>query len=529
MKKRKSVLDSLNQMGGFFSNFSFKGAGSKFGDFGGTLSEFEEAEKFKLFRIRTAESRFTGLSEGQRKIADDTLAALEDQLKVLQPGGKLRTGVEKTITNLRSAIEAADAKTADETAFNNLKNILQDLEENGTEAQRVLAPFAKTTNLITNAFSEMGLAINKLKKGTTGLTSITDNVRATGEAFLGAAGVLALGELDRGKLGDEFGTYKNAAEQMLGKDAVARILGSADATTISDDQLKQLGDALVAEANRLQEIEKRMMTGRINLQAELLETQRGTPKLLADQLAKGAKVLDIEEQIFAITANRDVLISKGAQENFIQIEQENAKLRVLEAQLQVAKDEASLLMELKQGVLDTFASGLQTALDGLIQGTVTVKEAFANMTKSVLQMISKILAKMAALAILEFMMPGTDFTKFLAGGGYMQGRGQRKVPGYRHGGIVKEPTYMVGEGRFNEAVVPLPDGRSIPVQMKGGAGGSTVVNVNISGDGQATSNMTSNGGQRAQDLGKAVSAAVQEEMLKQQRPGGLLSPIGGPS
>ena len=41
--------------------------------------------------------------------------------------------------------------------------------------------------------------------------------------------------------------------------------------------------------------------------------------------------------------------------------------------------------------------------------------------------------------------------------------------------------------------------------------------------------MTSNGGQRAQDLGKAVSAAVQEEMLKQQRPGGLLSPIGGPS
>ena len=38
--------------------------------------------------------------------------------------------------------------------------------------------------------------------------------------------------------------------------------------------------------------------------------------------------------------------------------------------------------------------------------------------------------------------------------------------------MVNGPTLgRVGEGKYNEAIVPLPDGRSIPVQMKGPSGG----------------------------------------------------------
>lgn len=41
---------------------------------------------------------------------------------------------------------------------------------------------------------------------------------------------------------------------------------------------------------------------------------------------------------------------------------------------------------------------------------------------------------------------------------------------FRTGGIVTKPTLgLVGEGKDNEAIVPLPDGRSIPVEMRGGA------------------------------------------------------------
>lgn len=47
---------------------------------------------------------------------------------------------------------------------------------------------------------------------------------------------------------------------------------------------------------------------------------------------------------------------------------------------------------------------------------------------------------------------------------------------FASGGVVNRPTMgLVGEGRYNEAIVPLPDGRAIPVDMRGGSG--VVVNV----------------------------------------------------
>ena len=109
----------------------------------------------------------------------------------------------------------------------------------------------------------------------------------------------------------------------------------------------------------------------------------------------------------------------------------------------------------------------------------------------------------------------------MAKGGIMN----RKVPGYSRGTpIVTEPTYIVGEGKYNEAVVPLPDGRSIPVTMKGAGGNIANVTVNVMSDGQTTSSLTANGGDQAAQMGRAISAAVQEEMHKQQLPGGMLSP-----
>jgi tape measure domain-containing protein len=56
----------------------------------------------------------------------------------------------------------------------------------------------------------------------------------------------------------------------------------------------------------------------------------------------------------------------------------------------------------------------------------------------------------------------------VAGGGWKP----FPVRAFANGGMVNGPTLgLVGEGKYNEAIVPLPDGRSIPVQMKGGGGG----------------------------------------------------------
>jgi len=103
-------------------------------------------------------------------------------------------------------------------------------------------------------------------------------------------------------------------------------------------------------------------------------------------------------------------------------------------------------------------------------------------------------------------------------GGVMTGSGPLKLRRYAGGGIASSPQLaMFGEGSRPEAYVPLPDGRTIPVTMKGGGVGNVVVNVDANG-----SNVEGNG-QQANALGKAIGIAVQQELIKQKRPGGLLS------
>jgi len=110
-------------------------------------------------------------------------------------------------------------------------------------------------------------------------------------------------------------------------------------------------------------------------------------------------------------------------------------------------------------------------------------------------------------------------TGFFANGGIMKGG----MKAYADGGIATKPHIgVIGEGKYNEAVVPLPDGKSIPViGNTGGANTNNVsVNVSIDSNGQAKTNIDENAGK---ELGYRISQAVQEEIIMQQRPGGLLS------
>jgi tape measure domain-containing protein len=94
---------------------------------------------------------------------------------------------------------------------------------------------------------------------------------------------------------------------------------------------------------------------------------------------------------------------------------------------------------------------------------------------------------------------------------------------FADGGVVTGPTLgLVGEGRFNEAVVPLPDGKSIPVELgSNGAGDiSTNIVINVNGNGQTQSSMSGTG---ASDLGRKMEGAVKQVIVNELRPGGLLS------
>ena len=83
------------------------------------------------------------------------------------------------------------------------------------------------------------------------------------------------------------------------------------------------------------------------------------------------------------------------------------------------------------------------------------------------------------------------------------------------GTVSRGKSYIVGE-RGAEMFVPNAGGRIVPNSDMGGST-NVVVNVDASG-----SNVQGDQ-QRGKELGAALSVAIQSELLKQKRPGGLLA------
>lgn len=118
-----------------------------------------------------------------------------------------------------------------------------------------------------------------------------------------------------------------------------------------------------------------------------------------------------------------------------------------------------------------------------------------------------------------------------AKGGIFGKDGVVPLRAYQKGGIADSPQLaLFGEGDMNEAYVPLPDGRSIPVTLnaegvKSGGGGvfsPVSIEINVNSDGSVTENSNSEGAwsQAAQRM-KAIAL---ETIAQEKRPGGSLNP-----
>lgn len=167
---------------------------------------------------------------------------------------------------------------------------------------------------------------------------------------------------------------------------------------------------------------------------------------------------------------------------------------------------------LGQNIVTTFASGMGDALISLIDKATSFRDVMSDLLKQ----IGKMLISFGMQALGKGIFPNL-FPQAL--GGVMSGNGPVPLRKYARGGIANSPQLaMFGEGSTPEAYVPLPDGRSIPVKMKNGGGvGNITVNVDASGS-QVQGDQPN-----ANKLGEALGAAVRAELIKQKRPGGLLS------
>ena len=193
---------------------------------------------------------------------------------------------------------------------------------------------------------------------------------------------------------------------------------------------------------------------------------------------------------------------------------------------QVAKSFADVTRqsgELAQNLGTSLGNAFLGLGDLLADFVINGKMQFADFARSVLNDLSRIFIKFAMFETLKMLVPsGSAFGKFLgfANGGIMSNDGAFPLKRYARGGVANSPQLaMFGEGSTPEAYVPLPDGRTIPVTMKnGGKGvGNVVVNVDASGSGAEGDS------QQANRLGEAIGVAVRQELIKQQRPGGLLA------
>ena len=167
--------------------------------------------------------------------------------------------------------------------------------------------------------------------------------------------------------------------------------------------------------------------------------------------------------------------------------------------------------KLGKAVIETFATGLSDAFMNMFEQAKSLKDILSD----VLKQTARLFLEFGLRAGMKGLFPS-----LFATGGIMTGNGPVALKRYASGGIANSPQLaMFGEGSRPEAYVPLPDGRSIPVTMKNGAGGGVNVNVNVDASG---SNVQGNQPDAAQ-LGRAIGAAVQAELIKQKRPGGLLA------
>ncbi len=111
-----------------------------------------------------------------------------------------------------------------------------------------------------------------------------------------------------------------------------------------------------------------------------------------------------------------------------------------------------------------------------------------------------------------------------ASGGIMTPKG--KMSGYSTGGIARGsqrgyPAILHG----TEAVVPLPNGKSIPVEMnKESQHTQNNIVVNVTTDGRVSTEGST--GPDMDQMGTAIAKAVQIELQNQKRSGGMLSPYG---
>jgi tape measure domain-containing protein len=250
-----------------------------------------------------------------------------------------------------------------------------------------------------------------------------------------------------------------------------------------------------------------------------IERENGAKQAIADiqEETKFAQLRLEQGEDFANAVQRvNELVQQGVpfSEAFQLVEARENVRRLQEAQddaNQKAEQQANTLKDLYKSIGDTIENNFVSAIEGLVDGT-----------KSLAESLSGLLRQLGGMFLRQGV--GSIFDKIFPSA-YGNVVANNKIVPFAYGGVVNKPTLFPmanGAGLMGEAgpeaIMPLrrtASGR-LGVESSGGVG-NVVVNVD------ATGSSVQGDQPNADLLGKAIGAAVQAELIKQKRPGGLLT------
>ena len=179
------------------------------------------------------------------------------------------------------------------------------------------------------------------------------------------------------------------------------------------------------------------------------------------------------------------------------------------------------IKDVSKQIQDATVNAFKGMEDALVNFVTTGKMNFADFTRSILADITRIIIRQSIITPLLGVFGITTSAK-----GNVFDKGLKE---YAKGGIVTQPTLFKygsgGAGNFGlmgeagaEAILPLKRGRSGNLGVEA-SGGATNIVVNVDASGSSVQGDEADG----KALGMALSAAIESELIKQKRPGGLLA------
>jgi len=225
--------------------------------------------------------------------------------------------------------------------------------------------------------------------------------------------------------------------------------------------------------------------------------------------------LDVQRQISEELLRQSIIMSDPMKAALIDLNKEMAKFNDLRFQaVEFAK---------------AFGGAFEESFKGIVKGTMSVQDAFRNMFMRIADHFLDMAAKMVANQFQQGLlgMFGSLFgglgNNIMGGpnGGFFDPITGKGVAGpnfgLADGGTARRgSTFLVGE-RGPELFTPGVTGTVTPNEMLGGGSTSIVVNVDASGS------SVEGDKQGGRELGLVLSAAIESELIKQKRPGGLLA------